>query len=62
MPCSGQGEFVLSKNFRRNNGLGPILDLAIQRENKLAVVQLAATMLHYRSARTTGLCTMTFSE
>ena len=25
-----QGEFVLSKNFRRNNSLGPILDLAIR--------------------------------
>ena len=23
-----QGQFVLSKNFRRNNGLGSILDLA----------------------------------
>ena len=25
---SGQGQFVLSKNFRRNNRLGSILDLA----------------------------------
>ena len=25
-----QGQFVLSKNFRRNNGLGAMLDLAAQ--------------------------------
>ena len=25
-----QGRFVLSKNFRRNNGLGSMLDLAAQ--------------------------------
>ena len=25
-----QGQFVLSKNFRRNNGLGSVLDLAAQ--------------------------------
>ena len=29
-----QGEFVLSKNFRRNNRLGPILDLAARMGQK----------------------------
>ena len=27
-PAPAQGRFVLSKNFRRNNGLGSMLDLA----------------------------------